>query len=676
MSEISMIVPVYNVEPYICRCIDSILSQTFTDIDVVLVDDGSPDRCGTICDDYAQSDPRIHVIHQKNGGLSAARNAGIEWALTQSGSRWISFVDSDDWIHPRFIEILLSAVQKDKTEIAIGGALWSEGENLPEEVSEDSVLWKTEDYYAKEPTNATVTWGKLYKKTCFSSIRFPVGRIHEDEYVTYKILFECKYISVVDSPLYAYYQNPAGIMKSKWSPGRLDALEAIEEQIKFFSDRGLTDIAKRRFFVLIRKASENQGEILQCPDLTEKERRKYLHRVKRVRRRILFRYRNYKWLPFGKNANSKQLYTDTFYSIYLGREIWGRIKAILKRIPGIPFLGRKILRVWVRREDIRTVLLYMRKTSFKKVILLQSPLHGNLGDHAISKAEGELLEKSGISFCDFPWTKGIEKWCAAVTPKHKIILISGGGFAGSLWPNEEDRIRATIQSYDKNHIILMPQTIFFDMTSENGRRYFEVSRDIYEGHPDLTVYLREKYSLRFMKKHMPKVRTELVPDMVMCMKWSAETKNRNGALVCLRKDKERTLSEEDHRRIICLLEDKYDYVLITDTVLQFNISPEKREQWLSEKLNEFAAASIVITDRLHGMIFAAITETPCIVVNSLSPKIRGCYEWLKELDYIGFAEDIDTIPSLLDSVSSVVPHYDAGKIEELMQPLFDELQKN
>ena len=107
MPTISVIVPVYKVEKYIHRCVDSILEQTYADFELILVDDGSPDNCGAICDEYATQDSRVVVIHQENGGLSAARNAGIDWAFTNSDSQWISFVDSDDWVHPEYLERLL-----------------------------------------------------------------------------------------------------------------------------------------------------------------------------------------------------------------------------------------------------------------------------------------------------------------------------------------------------------------------------------------------------------------------------------------------------------------------------------------------------------------------------------------------------------------------------------------
>ena len=117
MPTISVIVPVYKVEKYIHRCVDSILSQTFTDFELILVDDGSPDNCGKICDEYAEKDIRIHVIHQENGGLSAARNAGIDWVFANSDSEWITFIDSDDWVHPEYLERLLCLVLDRKSVV-------------------------------------------------------------------------------------------------------------------------------------------------------------------------------------------------------------------------------------------------------------------------------------------------------------------------------------------------------------------------------------------------------------------------------------------------------------------------------------------------------------------------------------------------------------------------------
>lgn len=235
MPVISVIVPVYKVEPYLRRCVDSILAQTFTDFELILVDDGSPDNCGSICDEYAQKDPRVVVIHQQNGGLSAARNAGIDWAFANSDSQWLSFVDSDDWVHPEYLERLLKAAVENGVSVSICGYAGTAGEE-PEVRDTDMipVLWKPEDFYVAHNTNATIACGKLYRKDCFREIRYPVGKIHEDEFTTYKILFGTDIVAFIQAPFYAYFQNPNSIVRSKWSEKRLDVLDALEERISFF----------------------------------------------------------------------------------------------------------------------------------------------------------------------------------------------------------------------------------------------------------------------------------------------------------------------------------------------------------------------------------------------------------------------------------------------------------
>lgn len=238
MPLISVIVPVYNVEDYICRCVDSILAQTFTDFELILVDDGSPDNCPLLCDEYAKKDLRIHVIHQENGGLSSARNAGIDWAFANSDSKWLSFVDSDDWIHPEMLQRLYTAVTELNLPLCISEFQTVSEETVMESDIPDARKWNTEAYYSHDRIASVVAWGKLYKKECFEDIRYPVGKIHEDEYVTYRILFAYSEIAVIDAPLYKYFQNPNGIMRSAWTPKRLDVLGAFAEQVLFFKMHG------------------------------------------------------------------------------------------------------------------------------------------------------------------------------------------------------------------------------------------------------------------------------------------------------------------------------------------------------------------------------------------------------------------------------------------------------
>ncbi len=247
MSKISVVVPVYKVEAYLHRCVDSILSQTHRDFELILVDDGSPDRCGEICEEFAKQDRRIHVIHQENGGLSAARNAGIDRVFSGSDSQWITFIDSDDWVHPQMLERLLEAAVTHQTKISICGYGETSGAG-PDIIPADlvSTSWTPKDFYMARFINATVAWGKLYHRSCLENKRYPVGKIHEDEFLTYRLLFACEKVAVIPAPLYAYFVNPTGIIRSAWSPKRLHAWEAYEQQLAFFREMGDAELVKFR----------------------------------------------------------------------------------------------------------------------------------------------------------------------------------------------------------------------------------------------------------------------------------------------------------------------------------------------------------------------------------------------------------------------------------------------
>lgn len=239
MSVISIVVPVYNVEAYLPRCLDSILAQTHSNFELLLVDDGSTDTSPDICDQYAQKDSRIRVVHQNNQGVSAARNLGIDWVLQNSESEWLTFIDSDDWIHPRMLESLLNAAISQNKYISSCSFL-STAEQIPYYTvfPPHTEVLLTSNFYINRTINFVVPWGKLYHKNTFEDIRFPIGLRYEDEYTTYKVLFQYDSLAYIDAPLYYYYVNPNGFMNNGWSPQRLQSLGALKEHILFFRRKG------------------------------------------------------------------------------------------------------------------------------------------------------------------------------------------------------------------------------------------------------------------------------------------------------------------------------------------------------------------------------------------------------------------------------------------------------
>lgn len=268
MPQISVIVPVYKVEPYLRRCVDSILNQTFRDFELILVDDGSPDNCGAICDEYAQKDARIRVLHQENGGLSAARNAGIDWMFANSDSEWLTFIDSDDWIHPQMLEALLDAVHRTDLPVSVASykRVHEDAVADPSPWDPDKVeIWKTETLFSTKNVEATVAWGKMYHRKLFEDVRYPVGKIHEDEFLTYRVIFQTNHVAYLPIPMYWYFCNPDGIMSAKTLHSLYHSCEAYKQQVVFYHQNRyhrLRNDALRRMLtyqrIMIRRAVESR----------------------------------------------------------------------------------------------------------------------------------------------------------------------------------------------------------------------------------------------------------------------------------------------------------------------------------------------------------------------------------------------------------------------------------
>jgi len=236
MNDISVIVPVYNVEKYLEKCIDSILSQTFKNFEVILVDDGSMDRCGIICDNYEKLDNRVKVIHKTNGGLSSARNSGLEIA----SGEYVVFIDSDDWIDKNMYQELYNEAKKNNADIVQCKFMKAYDENVSichdkyKNIAVIGNLDALNNLYNDKCTETVVTWNKLYRRHLFNDITFPNGKLHEDEFTTYKLLYKSNKVVLVDQEFYYYRQTPNSIMNSAFNIRRFDSLEALNQKLEFF----------------------------------------------------------------------------------------------------------------------------------------------------------------------------------------------------------------------------------------------------------------------------------------------------------------------------------------------------------------------------------------------------------------------------------------------------------
>ncbi len=232
---VSVIIPVYQMEQYLWRCAGSVIEQSYTNIEILLIDDGSTDKSPAICDNLAEMDERVKVIHQKNGGISSARNAGIQSA----GGEYIVFLDSDDFLHKHFIKYLLSLCSKHQAQMAVCGLYSGSGSDF-EGVSmkgSTSVYTGKEAILSRRMKSGVV--GKLYKKELFDGLLFPVSDHfnYEDEALIYKLLYRSERVVSTRRPLYYYYQNPVSTTRRENHYKPTDFYKVLQDRIQFFVDK-------------------------------------------------------------------------------------------------------------------------------------------------------------------------------------------------------------------------------------------------------------------------------------------------------------------------------------------------------------------------------------------------------------------------------------------------------
>ncbi len=333
MSKVSIIVPVYNVEKYLDECLNSILNQTYNNFELILINDGSTDRSGVICDEYKKKHANIKVIHQENQGQAAARNNGVKI----SESEWIMFVDSDDVVHPQILEYLVRAARESGSNLSACGLL--QDENLPVDFYKKSIfsydIMHIEDAVVADMHNSNneiikamywIACTKLLKKHIVEKYPFFEGKIYEDNEVTPKWLVEAQNIAVVPKNLYFYRTNPTSTVNKKFSLKKLDYLWSLESKIEYFRTIGYYKsqrvIMSDYFYSAVFLSKQIETE-LQRPDI-----------VKKLMRQTYKKYRSY-YNKYKIHVNKATLnYME--YKVnplqYITKQMFKRIKKFIKRI--------------------------------------------------------------------------------------------------------------------------------------------------------------------------------------------------------------------------------------------------------------------------------------------------------------------------------------------------------
>ena len=292
---ISVIVPVYNVEKYICRCLDSILNQTYSNLEIIIIDDGSTDHSGRICDAYAEKDNRVIVIHEHNRGVSGARNKGID----ASSGEYLSFVDGDDFIDQDMLQTLFLAMQKDKSDIACCNYLQVDehgkpfGNYLP--IKDGCVDCQDAiNFFIMLGGYYVVLWNKLYKSSVFQSLRFPIGKRYEDLFVFPQIINQCKKISHIHKALYYWVRHSDSFTMSTFNISSFDFIESMINMYNFACEYHNLELKSYCIERISYKLEDCWKEKDSCLE--------YEKRYKEIKKRLIFIiFRRTAW----KNLNIK-----------------------------------------------------------------------------------------------------------------------------------------------------------------------------------------------------------------------------------------------------------------------------------------------------------------------------------------------------------------------------------
>ena len=776
-GKVSVVVPVYNAEKYLGYCLNSLLSQTYTNWEAILVDDGSTDGSLEICKNYACLDSRFRVFTKENGGVSSARNYGLQFVQGE----YLEFLDSDDCMDVSALEKQVRLAEEYDSQLVIMDAMM-----LDFERPETGHINLTSSWLKKSPCCLSQSefreremrliwytallegpWSKLYNVALWKSqeLKFPDNLSLGEDFVTnLKYYPACRNIVFLDEFGY-YYGNETNGSESLSHKYREDlfdlkmsfmreiekSLGSVEtlsepEQDAFYcygASSGLNCVEdmllrsgmshqeqiaclkqmmeNRLFAMCLREASYIPERFAVCrqkllngqfsqiskADIHGKEENTEEHSVgilnKLVRKCLRFvgyrlpetsrlRERLLRWesdlyqrgikaflrirLQKIQTRNQKAMVRQALQSIQslqvANQELTQYIQAMNENMTQYIQMSEQNMTRCLQtmaeeqtrnRERIEGDLWNMEQRlsraqylweindlrQRKKAIMLATAEHQNIGDSAITLAEQQLLSSQfpdyyQVEISTYEYAKK-EAYLHAIVNPRDILFLNGGGNIGDVYPEEEQFHQTIVEQFPNNRIIVFPQTISFRHLDGKTLRD---SQRAYNGHRDLTMYLRGRESLEFARTYFPNVKSVLMPDVVHLLQ-TEYTFPRSGALMCIREDGESSLDEVQREMLCSLVEKMFQNVEHTTNIHPEDVTRDIRGLVVRQELMRFAKHQVVITDRLHGMIFAVITGTPCVVLSSFNQKIREYYEaFLKGTDGVIF------LGSNLDGVEEAI----------------------
>lgn len=690
-TKVSVIIPVFNTERYIDKCLGSVCSQSYQNIEILLMVGKCEDNSLQKCLEWQRKDDRIIVVSRKDNSLGDARN----YALKIAAGKYLAYVDADDYVEIDFIEKMIAPLEQDETAAIsccgfdqVHGNLVMNGWIPNREVSINLSYVR----YMKEVPFGMV-WLKMYRKKWILDHTIEMfDGCHEDDAYHICLAATVKKVHFVQEALYHYnIGNEESLMhgerqEEEYIPALRYAFSYLQKNDLYEENK--TGIRKQiisSFTLILQKSfyEKKRWNVIKMflqeffPDIASEMEHAETYRIVKKEKTVLF----------GAGVDGRKAVD------YLGREEIDYIVDNDRRKWGDTIEGIKIVPFSILKKDTNSKLILISSSTYyyemakqlrengihnyiaakeypvlrlldgkpqkKRLFLFNTPQHTNIGDHAIAECEKELFRDF------FPEYEVIEiredfyaenkYYLTRYVNREDILVITGGGFLGTLWlKNGEDVVREIIMAYPHNKIIIMPQTMWFE-NSEYGECQERISKEIYEKADHLLLFLREHISYKRAKKlFSDKVKCVEVPDIVLSMQGfdNPIQKQRIGAL-CLKNDKESILKDEEKEQIVQTLK-KYVYqITMTSMHAEQPVSIKFRKQAIENKLLELKGYQVVVTDALHCMIFCAVSGTPCVALDNISKKLSGVYEWIKELPYIFLASSVQDVGRALEDVLSV-----------------------
>ena len=647
---VSIIVPVYNVKEYVVKCIESIIAQTYKNIEIIIVDDGSTDGSGEICDSF--HDSRIKILHKKNGGLSSARNTGLDVA----SGKFICFIDSDDYIDVDMIESLYKTCKAYESDMSIC-RYHIVGSNISDECEMSDKLHVYSGIEALEEMLKgkikSLAWNKMYRKEIFTDIRFPEGMVYEDIYIMHKLFLKCKRIVTIPNKAYYYVWRDGSIMHQYSIKNTYDNYMALRYRLNDLINLNMKNIGG--LYADIIRVRLYFELVLAKVDLKKrKEDSTLIKMIKEDYKSLIIPECSRKYLT--ENEQLK-------YKIFCQSEIIYHFFIKVMYDSKGRKLAEKFLKRFRKIDDIP-----VRERRFSNAIWIMGlPEYNNLGDCAIGYATINYIKNNFSSSDIFTVT---EKECLARRNKIKkliqeddLIILQGGGNITDVYPEQQMIRKKILKTFKSNRIIIMPQTVYFT-NSNYGKKQQRDTYRLFSTCKNLTLVCREKYTYSWVQNNFKGINSILTPDIVFSLPYSKKDTERKGIILCVRNDCETSwmMNFLPEIKELCLKLDQR--IIFSDTVIKENVLVEQYKKVIENKLDEFSSAKLIITDRLHGVIFSVITNTPCIAIDNFNHKIRGICQWMNEWSSVSYVNNFYELTEVISNLK-MDKEFDKEKLKKL-----------